>query len=256
MKQVALEIFRRREQKYLITTDQYEDLITAIEPYMRPDKFGIDGHYTVSSLYFENPDNAIYFETKNKLRFRQKLRLRVYNDADLNSAAFFEVKQKHNKVVNKRRMLIPLHEAYRYIKDDKHIPLDDYDTSNLQVLKEIDSFRRLYNLQPEMVVSYDRHALHGIYNADFRMTFDLNLRCRNNNLLLEHGPYGDNFIDKDLVVLEVKVNDSVPLWLTRILQNLNCEQKSASKYCTSFEFLNPEKFINTNLQENISVQGR
>src|SRR5690625_6635845 len=73
----------------------------------------------------------------------QKLRLRVYNDADLNSAAFFEVKQKHNKVVNKRRMLIPLHEAYRYIKDDKHIPLDDYDTSNLQVLKEIDSFRRL-----------------------------------------------------------------------------------------------------------------
>src|SRR5690625_5994679 len=103
MKQVALEIFRRRKQKYLLTTDQYEDLITAIEPYMQPDKFGIDGHYTVSSLYFENPDNAIYFETKNKLRFRQKLRLRVYNDADLNSAAFFEVKQKHNKVVNKRR---------------------------------------------------------------------------------------------------------------------------------------------------------
>src|SRR5699024_351379 len=107
MNQVVLEIFRRREQKYLITTDPYDDLITAVDAYMRADKFGIDGHYTVSSLYFENPDNAIYFETKNKLRFRQKLRLRVYNDADLNSAAFFEVKQKHNKVVNNRRMLIP-----------------------------------------------------------------------------------------------------------------------------------------------------
>src|SRR5690625_7924438 len=101
MKQVALEIFRRREQKYLITTDQYEDLITAIEPYMRPDKFGIDGHYTVSSLYFENADNAIYFETKNKLRFRQKLRLRVYNDVDLNRGAFFEIKRKQNRILNK-----------------------------------------------------------------------------------------------------------------------------------------------------------
>src|SRR5690625_2768153 len=103
MKQVDIEFFRRREQYYLITTNQYKDMRTAIEPYMRPDKFGIDGHYTVSSLYFENPDNAIYFETKNKLRFRQKLRLRVYNDADLNSAAFFEVKQKHNKVVKDRK---------------------------------------------------------------------------------------------------------------------------------------------------------
>ena len=36
--------------------------------------------------------------------------------------------------------------------------------------------------------------------------------------------YGENFIDPDLVVLEVKVTHSVPLWLTRILQDLNCEQ--------------------------------
>src|SRR5699024_12302935 len=108
--------------------------------------------------------------------FRHTLLLRCNNEADLNTSAFFEVKQKINTVVNKLRMLLPLHESYSYIKDDKHIPLDDYDTSNLQVLKEIDSFRRLYNLPPEMVISYDRHALHGIYNADFRMTFDLNLR--------------------------------------------------------------------------------
>src|SRR5690625_8042418 len=100
---------------------------------MRPDKFGIDGHYTVSSLYFENPDHAIYFETKNKLSFRQKLGLRVYNDADLNSAAFFDVKQKHNKVVSKRRMLSHLHQAYGDIKYDKRIHLVDYLHYNLQV---------------------------------------------------------------------------------------------------------------------------
>src|SRR5690625_7501227 len=108
MKQVALEIFRRREQKYLITTDQYEDLITAIEPYMRPDKFGIDGHYTVSSLYFENPDNAIYYEKKNNLKFRQNLRLRFYNNVDLIRAAFIVDIHKHNIDIYRRYILIVL----------------------------------------------------------------------------------------------------------------------------------------------------
>src|SRR5690625_5627995 len=80
-----------------------------------------------------------------------------------------------------------------------------------------------------MIVSYDRHALHGVYDPELRVTFDLNLRCRNDDLSVENGPQGENFIDPNLVVLEVKVNDSVPLWLTRILQDLHCEQRSASR---------------------------
>src|SRR5699024_12232756 len=50
-----------------------------------------------------------------------------------------------------------------------------------------------------------------------------------------------NFIDQNLVVLEVKINNSVPLWLTRILQALQCAQRSASKYCTSMELLQGHK---------------
>ena len=252
---MVIEIFRRREQKYLITMDQYQALLENIKPYMRPDKFGVDGNYTVTSLYFESPDKTIYYETKNKLDFRQKLRLRVYNDAGLDDASFFEIKQKQNKVVNKRRMLLPLREAYRYLENDGAVSLEDYETSNLQVLREVDHFRKFYNLKPEMIVSYDRKALHGIDNADFRMTFDFNLRTRNNNLHLEHGPFGDNFIDQNLVILEVKVNDSVPLWLTRILQKLQCEQRSASKYCTSLELLKADDFLNAATNENIFIQG-
>lgn len=234
---MAIEIFRRREQKYLITTQQYEALIEKLSPYMRPDKFGVDGKYTVASLYFESKDRKIYFETKNKLKYRQKLRLRVYDQANLESIAFFEVKQKHKNVVNKRRMLLPLHEAYRYIHSTDE-NLNNFETSNHQVLREIDYFRSLYNLEPEMIVSYDRHALHHKVDADLRMTFDFNLRCRNCDLKLENGSYGELFIDRNLVVLEVKVSDSVPLWLARILQELNCEQRSASKFCTSMELLN------------------
>jgi hypothetical protein len=248
---MAIEIFRRKEQKYLITTAQYNALIYQISPYMRPDKFGENGRYTVNSLYFESDDHKIYFETKNKLKYRQKLRLRVYDDADINGTAFFEVKQKHKKVVNKRRMLIPLAEAYRYLESAEN-NLYEYETSNHQVLREIDYFRKLYNLEPKMIVSYERHALHGVTDADLRITFDFNLRCRSDNLLLEQGSYGENFIDQDLVVLEVKVNDSVPLWLTRILQSLDCEQRSASKFCTSMELIHDVALPAGTIRENVA----
>ncbi|WP_404406036.1 polyphosphate polymerase domain-containing protein [Jeotgalibacillus malaysiensis] len=234
---MAIEIFSRREQKYLITTQQYLSLVKKMSPYMRADKNGTDGKYTVTSLYFDSPDQQIYFETKNKLRFRQKLRLRVYDDATLNSTAFFEVKQKHNNVVNKRRMLIPLKEAYEYLNRRNPGDLSTYRTTNIQVFKEIDHFKRYYRLQPEMVVSYDRHAFHCTWDPDLRITFDLNLRCRNDDLKIENGPHGDLFVDRELVVMEVKVTHSVPLWLTKILQNLSCEQRSASKFCTSMELL-------------------
>ena len=252
---MAIEIFTRKEQKYLITIQQYKDLVNQMSPYMRPDKNGMNGFYTVSSLYFDSYDHQIYFETKNKLKFRQKLRLRVYDDVKTNDTAFFEVKQKHKKVVNKRRMLLPLKEAYRYLRESSNsVQLEQYESSNQQVFREIDHFRNLYHLDPKMIISYDRQALHAIDNPNFRVTFDLNLRCRNYDLYLEHGSYGKHFIDPNLVVLEVKVDHSVPLWLTRILQDLACEQRSASKYCTSFETLTGNVVPETS-QENVLIGG-
>lgn len=252
---MAIEIFRRKEQKYLITRSQYSRLVQMLSPFMRPDKFGIDGRYTVTSLYFDSSDHKIYFETKNKLPFRQKLRLRIYDYTDINGTAFFEVKQKHKKVVNKRRMLLPLKEAYNYLDAHDKSNLEAYQSSNHQVFREIDYFRKVYHLQPEMVVSYDRHALHAIHDPNLRITFDLNLRCRNDDLFIEHGPHGENFIDPTLVVLEVKVSDSVPLWLTRILQQLNCKQRSASKFCTSMELLKGDKLITNIMKESKILEG-
>ncbi|KRG13221.1 hypothetical protein ACA30_16655 [Virgibacillus soli] len=250
---MAIEIFQRREQKYLITIDQYRELVKRMLPHMRPDRNGIDGQYTITTLYFESQDQKIYFETKNKLKFRQKLRLRIYDDTDIDGNAFFEVKQKHKKVVNKRRMVLPLSEAYRYLSEESALSLNDYQTSNLQVFREIDRYRKLYELYPEMVVSYDRHAFHHLDDPDLRVTFDFNLRCRNHDLRVEHGPFGEYFIDPNLVVLEVKVSHSIPLWLTRILQDLECEQRSASKFCTSLECLRGEALPNGVEQENVLI---
>lgn len=252
---MPIEIFSRREQKYLITKQQYEQLVERIMPRMRYDKYGVDGKYAVTSLYFDNDDLDIYYETKNKVKYRQKLRLRIYDKTDINGKAFLEIKQKHNDVVNKRRVVLPLAEAYRFLEKGTQEKLASYQSTNEQVLREIDYYKNFYQLRPEMIVSYNRHAFHGIKDSELRITFDLDLKCRDQDLAVENGPYGERFIDKDLVVLEVKVNDSVPLWLTRHLQDLDCEQRSASKFCTSTERLSGQHLPQSEWMETTTIGG-
>ncbi|TFE03976.1 polyphosphate polymerase domain-containing protein [Jeotgalibacillus salarius] len=232
---MAIEIFKRYEIKYLLSFDEYLRFREAILPYMKFDDYGNnEGKYNIVSLYFDSEDYKIYYETRNKLRFRQKLRLRVYGDADLNSQSFFEIKQKFKNVVNKRRTILPLNEAYSLIQNPS-LDLQQIHASNPQILKEALHFQSIYQLKPEVIVSYDRQALSGIEQKDLRVTFDYNLMCRNHDLKIENGPQGIHFIDKDKVVLEVKVSDSVPFWLSRLLSDFECSRQSVSKFCTSID---------------------
>lgn len=235
---MAKEIFSRYELKYLIPFQTYKALVEEMAPYMRFDRFGEEGKYNIVSLYFDSPDQKIYYETRNKLKFRQKLRLRIYDGAGLEDAAFFEVKQKYNNVVNKRRTLIILKDAYNYLNGTE---IEKLNISNTQIMGEVNNFKERYDLHPEVVVSYDRQAFHGIQDEDLRVTFDYNLMCRRDDLHIENGPQGKLFVDQDMVILEVKVTHSVPLWLSRLLAKYECPKKSVSKFCTSIDVSKQQK---------------
>jgi hypothetical protein len=250
---MALEIFSRYELKYLIPYHVYQQIVPHLLERMRYDKFGDQGRYNIISLYFDSKDKKIYYETRNKLRFRQKLRLRIYDDAGLEDAAFLEVKQKYNNVVNKRRTKIKLKDAYHFLDTKSLQHKHQYDVSNPQILNEVHAFRSLYELDPKIIVSYDRQAFHGLYEDDLRVTFDYNLMCRDDNLAVEAGPLGRNFVANDLVIMEVKVTHSVPLWLTRLLSELECEKKSVSKFCTSIDLAENKRKEPFHLKEKIFI---
>lgn len=239
--EMAQEIFKRYELKYLLTRDEHAALREAILPRMAYDSYGdSEGKYNIVSLYFESDDKKIYYETINRLRFRQKLRLRIYDQATLLSPSFIEIKQKFTNVVNKRRTLIPLGEAYKVLSEpfDERL-IQEVDASNPQILREALHFRDLYELKPATVVSYDRQAFSGTQpgEEDLRVTFDYNLMCREDDLAIENGPEGAYFTDTDLVILEVKVSNSVPFWLSRILSEFEFYRQGFSKFCTSLDLL-------------------
>lgn len=235
------EYFQRYELKYVLTHKEHAQLLAAIRPFMNYDKHSFaDGTYNVVSLYFESFDNKVYNETINQALFRQKLRLRVYNHADLTSDAFIEIKQKYKKVVNKRRTILPLQHAYDVLYkayDEKR--LNSIPASNKQILHEALFFKSFYNLFPTLIVSYDRQALFGtlLGEEDLRLTFDYNLTCRSHDLAVENGPHGELFTDVDTVILEVKVSQAVPFWLARILSDFEFTRQGFSKFCTSVDLL-------------------
>lgn len=244
---MAQEIFKRYELKYLLTQAEYRALRQAILPFMSYDTYGDpEGKYNIVTLYYESDDKKVYYETMNKLPFRQKLRLRIYDEVDLTSTAFIEIKQKFTNVVNKRRTLIPLGEAYKVLSEPYNEELiNSVNASNPQILRESLHFKDLYALKPATVVSYDRQAFSGVAETekDLRVTFDYNLMCRSDDLAIENGPEGLNFVDQDLVILEVKVSNSVPFWLSRILSEFNFSRQGFSKFCTSIDLMEEIGFL-------------
>lgn len=233
---MAKEVFNRYELKYIVNKALYKELLQALQGHVFMDKHGDqDGYYMVMNLYYDTADHLFFNETVNRQQFRQKLRLRGYNHINRDSNVFLEIKKKYRGVVYKRRTLLKLPEAYAFLADTlskKDYSL--YDASNTQILGEVDFLKQFYQLEPKVIVSYDRQAFQGIHEEDLRVTFDRNLLKRETDLRIESRSDGELFMDPSLYVLEVKVNDRIPLWLSHILNDFQCWRQGYSKYTSSY----------------------
>src|SRR5690606_13253820 len=109
--------FNRFELKYLVTLKQAQLFKQALRAFLLPDEHGVNnGRYTLSSLYYDSPDFRCYWEKVDGIRFRRKLRIRRYvTDAPLtdDTSVFVEIKQRVDRVTQKRRIIIPYRDALR-----------------------------------------------------------------------------------------------------------------------------------------------
>jgi hypothetical protein len=245
---MAIEIFNRYELKFLIDDSIYENLIDELRPYLTIDAHGdSDGYYTISNIYYDTEDNLFHYEKLKKQSFRQKVRLRTYNSPTLDTYAFLEIKKKLDGVVNKRRTVMKLQDAYAFLNQPcSKEELYKFNSSNAQILKEVLFIKNFYQIVPKLSLSYERQAFQAKDNKDLRITFDKNIRSRKDNLRLEYGSEGDLFINPNGMVFEIKASDKLPLWLVNVLSKYKCWIQSFSKYSTSqseYEDVQIEKII-------------
>ena len=213
-------IFRRIEEKYLLTEEQYKKLFENINVFIEQDEYF---KTTICNIYFDNEDNELIVHSMEKPLYKVKVRLRSYGVPKLNDNVFLEIKSKYRKIVGKRRIKLSLKEFNNYL--EKGI----YD-KNDQIMKEIDYLFKLYELKPSYFIGYDRTSYREIGNSDLRITIDRNLRSRTNNLNLEKGDNGKKYFNEEVYLMEIKTLNSMPLWLVRNLSELKIFPTSFSKY--------------------------
>ena len=218
---MAQTVFNRYEKKYLMPASIYHELRFRLSPYMEEDMYGL---HTICNIYYDTPDCQLIRRSIEKPVYKEKLRLRSYGIPTLDSLVFLEITKKYRKIVNKRRIQLPLGEAYAYLEHGI------YPRQDSQILREIDFFLRRYPLERSLFLAYDRIALFGKDDLAFRVTFDQNIRSRKTSIGLEHGDAGTLLLPKGYYLMETKFLGAAPLWFSEILSALSIYPVSFSKY--------------------------
>ena len=218
-------IFKRIEKKYLLSEAQYNRLFQRIGPHLKPDEYG---RSTVLSLYLDTPDRRIIRNSVEAVDYKEKLRLRSYGVAAADSTVFLELKKKFGGVVYKRRAAMTLTEAERY----QRLGIRPYDS---QIMREIDWAMKLYERpKPAMMIACEREAWFDEEHPDLRLTFDWNIRYRENGLQLSRSSAGIALLPEETVLLEIKTAGAMPLWLADALDAEGILPGSFSKYGAAY----------------------
>lgn len=214
-------VFKRYEKKYLLSGEQYQAFRRFAEDYMQIDEYG---ESTICNIYYDTSNYDLIRASIEKPVYKEKLRLRSYGIPTMEDTVFLEVKKKYRGIVYKRRIALPLEEAYSSLEQGV------VDESRGQVAKEINYFLKRYRPIPKVYLAYDRIAMFGKEDSDLRMTFDFRIRSRMDRLDLSKGDDGEQLLPEGEVILEIKAKDAYPMWLIRGLEEFSLYPCSFSKY--------------------------
>jgi len=229
--------FNRFEYKYIVREEKARAFAAGLTGYVRPDRNTVGGHpleggYPVHSVYWDSADLRFFWEKIEGEKVRRKLRFRRYRGSD---DVFVEIKQRDDRTVQKRRTRVPVERAQALFGHGR-IDVRLEDEVRDPVLQEALVLTRLYGLKPKLAVAYRREAFAAVYEAGLRITFDRRLQYDTGALDLRR-PFrtGKYLLDPRLVVVELKFDDRVPLWLTRLTSRYEFELTRMSKYCSGVD---------------------
>ncbi|MFF8492104.1 polyphosphate polymerase domain-containing protein [Streptomyces albidoflavus] len=232
-----LHAFNRFELKYLVPVEQAAEIRDELAERMERDAHSPVGGYGVWSLYYDTPQLRFYWEKIEGLKFRRKLRIRHYGDLDGvtdASPVCVEIKQRVNRVTQKRRITLPYGVARQLCDGRELVPHSVRERAFVEEVLEL--IVRL-NLRPAAITGYQREALVG-RDADtgLRVTLDRRVRGRDRDFHFGTETPENRFtIPPHLAVMEIKVNERTPYWITDLAARRNLNLVRVSKYVQSIE---------------------
>lgn len=219
--------FQRIEKKYVLTIPQYRNLLPLLSEHMIPDQYG---KYSICNVYFDTENYELIRTSIEKPVYKEKFRMRSYGLVGKEDSVFAEIKKKYKGVVYKRRIYAPWEDIQAFIYKGKELEQADPYTA-----AEMKEFFHRYSLHPKVFLAYEREALVGKEEPNLRLTMDQNIRWRSDTLDLSSSSEGVPVQEDEVVIMEIKGENAMPLWLARILSENHIYPGSFSKYGTCYK---------------------
>lgn len=221
-----IAVMQRYELKYILSASQAENLLARLQGHMVLDRYG---RTSIASLYYDTPDSRLIRSSLEKPKFKEKMRLRSYGMATPDSPVYLELKRKADDIVYKRRVQSTVPAVDAFLAGRGALGEDS------QINREITYFRDFYGaLVPACLIIYDREAYYEP-DGDLRLTVDFNPRYRVDQLNLTTSMAGSLLLPAGSAILEIKVQEALPLWLSRILTEERIVKGSFSKYGAAWQ---------------------
>lgn len=255
---MIIKTFKRYENKYQLDEIQFNKLLPVLLNHMKPNGYlSSKDSYSIYNIYFDTINYDIIRHSLTKPYYKEKLRLRSYTiPVTPEATVFLELKKKIGGIVSKRRASLTLKEANNFIILGQYP--EESQPQNHLVLDEIGYYLKIHPVEPKTYISYERMALVGKNDPDFRLTFDYNIKARQNQLFLEKGDFGSLLLPPNEYIMEIKILGAIPLWLTHTLSELQIYSSSFSKYGTAYKKYRKESFgtlINLPIPSNSTFQN-
>jgi len=208
--------FRRFEFKYLVSTEQKEEIIKQIQPFMYLDPFVTSGSsYLITSLYLDSPSLTFYRQNEAGLPDRKKIRLRYYDNNQ--KIVFKEIKRKHQDIVYKDRVI-------------SGGPPDS------PVEMEIRQLTKLLHLRPTIWIKYSRQPWIDLKN-NLRITFDSDITAASAKFITDLKEKWFKNILPGYNIMELKFDGKLPWQIFNVISKHSLIREALSKYRLAIEKL-------------------
>ncbi len=238
--------FYRIEKKYLIARPIQRRLMSIIKKEMKPDEYYKS---EIFNIYFDDNDFNIINQSIDWVDFKHKLRARSYKGYD---RVFFEIKTKiksrDDNLGYKRRVMITrkgfkeLVSKHKTMKELVASQCRNPAPKDLQIAKEIDYLIQYLNLSPRILISYKRTSFRD--DNGLRITFDENLKYRTHDFKFVRQKDDKIFFrDDHNIIMELKSQEALPLWLTHELSENKTYARRFSKIGNIYQRIRKENNV-------------
>ncbi len=228
----------RQEFKYYVSSEVIAKLRTYLREIMKVDENANSKNYqySITSLYFDTPNEEDFEDKVDGIKSREKFRLRIYNHSK--DIIKFESKKRVETAIKKTSAIISTNDASEVLNGNYKSLLN----SNSEFLKL--SYAKLTSrgYRPKLIVEYDREAYFLPY-GNIRITFDLNLRTYNSETdILNISNAAIPIFEDNLQVLEVKHSIPLPSHLKFILSKIPATRNAISKFVLGHKYIESSSY--------------